>query len=523
MAKQDTKSFFSDWLEKLQQESWQLELLISGLALFGIYESQDFLIELKMYVLSNSEGITRVSQNFFLNILGVGWKIFFINLLIHVILRGLWIGAIGLRYVSQDIDYDALNYSQYFTKMLQEKVGGFDDFIERLEKICSVLFAYTFLLFLLFFSLAFFFFQVIIIAKFISEFQTGKLLFLSFLLVLYIFLGLIVFIDFITLGFFKRIEEKSVNKIYGYIFTFYGWTTLTFLYRPLLYNFLDNRYTKRLFFFSFPYILIMLLANSMFTNNNFAFYPTGSNAKKFGNTIDRMNYEDLRKEYMTEVDNRVAKRRQNISNIILNKYLNNEDYLSIFLKMKPTDYKLIQRNTDLEPYTKPGLNFTLFSSNKNKDSFYKEGNAILNEEFDSLRAIRTNLRRSKRGVKDSTKIKVIDLEMDSITNYIMEKRSKFNEESVLFEEKKQANIINAFLDIIELEINDVDIRDDVDCYFFTHANNDEKGLMCLYPMDSLALGKQELYYFKEEKRSNSSSSKNNIEIRIPFYKVRSFD
>ena len=168
MAKQDNKSFFSEWLEKLQQESWQLELLISGLALFGIYESQDLLIELRMYVQSNSEGMTKVSQNFFIGILGVGWKIFFINLLIHVILRGLWIGAIGLRYVSQDIDYEALNYSEYFTQMLKNRVGAFDDFIEKLEKICSVLFAYTFLLFLLFFSLSFFFFQIVFLSKLIG-------------------------------------------------------------------------------------------------------------------------------------------------------------------------------------------------------------------------------------------------------------------------------------------------------------------------------------------------------------------
>ena len=100
MAKQDNKTFFSEWLERLQQESWQLELLISGLALFGIYESQDFLVEMNMYAKNNSEGIARMTQNLFIGIFKVGWKIFFINLLIHVILRGLWIGAIGLRYVS---------------------------------------------------------------------------------------------------------------------------------------------------------------------------------------------------------------------------------------------------------------------------------------------------------------------------------------------------------------------------------------------------------------------------------------
>ena len=38
MAKQNKKSF-SKWLNKLQQESWQLELLISGLVIFALLES----------------------------------------------------------------------------------------------------------------------------------------------------------------------------------------------------------------------------------------------------------------------------------------------------------------------------------------------------------------------------------------------------------------------------------------------------------------------------------------------------
>ena len=40
MEKQD-KSKFAQWLELLQQESWQLELIISGFAIFllvGVYD-----------------------------------------------------------------------------------------------------------------------------------------------------------------------------------------------------------------------------------------------------------------------------------------------------------------------------------------------------------------------------------------------------------------------------------------------------------------------------------------------------
>lgn len=522
MAKQDSKSFFSEWLEKLQQESWQLELLISGLALFGIYESQDLLQELNIYIGGNSTGFARTTQFFFLEILNVGWKIFFINLLIHVILRGLWIGAIGLRYVSQDIDYESLNYSQHFTKMLKRRVGGFDDFIEKLEKICSVLFAYTFLLFLLFFSFSFFFFQLILLAKLSDELIGKQALIIVILLIFYFLIGLIVFIDFITLGIFKKIEEKSISRIYGYIFTFYGWTTMTFLYRPLLYNFLDNRYTKRLFYFSIPYILIILFSANMFSNNNFIYYPTSENDQQFGYTINRFCYDDLRKEYLSEYTLSKNDRRHDIPDVVLNKYMNDDDYLSIFLKMHPGDYKSIQKNTDIEPYWKSGFNFTLFSSETNTDKFYKLGNEKLQIEFDSLRTIRRKLRATKRKTKDSLLIKGVNDQIDSISDYLAIKREAFVKKGIAFEEEKQKKTINAFLDLMTIEINENNAKPLMDCYFFQHPNNSQKGLMCVYPMDSLNFGKQLLHVKKRRSPGTGKSSKG-TDVLLPFYKVHNND
>ena len=132
-------------------------MLISGFALFGIWESRDILesftnfLAVNTPVKSNASMVLKVATQ----MLRGAWLVFFTNLLMHVILRGLWIGAIGLRYVSGDIDYDKLKYSESFTKYFKKKVGGFDDYIERLEKICSSIFAYTFLLFFIFLSLSF--------------------------------------------------------------------------------------------------------------------------------------------------------------------------------------------------------------------------------------------------------------------------------------------------------------------------------------------------------------------------------
>jgi len=148
------KASFSDWLELLQQESWQLELLVSGFALFGIWESRHFLQRFDSYV--NAHTPEELSTLFlfigFYLLLKAAWGIFFINLLIHVVLRGLWIGAIGLRYVSGEIDYGTLGYNERFEDYLKRRVGRFDTYIEKLEKVCSVIFAYTFLLFFIFLS-----------------------------------------------------------------------------------------------------------------------------------------------------------------------------------------------------------------------------------------------------------------------------------------------------------------------------------------------------------------------------------
>ena len=115
----ESKSIFKEWLEKLQQESWQLELLISGFAIFGIYSARSLITD--FYFFKENEVIGEIGV--FVGLVGfifkTGWLIFFINLLVHVILRGLWIGAIGLRYVSQEIDYDSLGYSERFTSFLK--------------------------------------------------------------------------------------------------------------------------------------------------------------------------------------------------------------------------------------------------------------------------------------------------------------------------------------------------------------------------------------------------------------------
>lgn len=201
---------FKKLLQKLQEESWQLELLISGFAIFGLFTAFPYLsLEVKA---AQNDG--KIYSWIVLSVVLVSCAILIFNLLLHVVLRGLWIGALGLRYVSGDIDYEALNYSPKFTNYLKRKVGSFDRYIGRLENYCSIIFAISFLL--IFYVLAFTFtiISIVLVAKLLLDNDSindslGK--WIGIPLIVFIVIGMFfTFIDFLTQGWQKR-RNGSVN------------------------------------------------------------------------------------------------------------------------------------------------------------------------------------------------------------------------------------------------------------------------------------------------------------------------
>ena len=131
---------FKKLLDSLQQQSWELELIISGFAIFGLFTAYE---PLRIETV-NAENQQQIYRFVVYLILQISCSILLFNLLLHVILRGLWIGSLGLRYVSGDIEFEKLRYSERFTKYLQKRIVSFDRYIANLENYCSVLFAISF-------------------------------------------------------------------------------------------------------------------------------------------------------------------------------------------------------------------------------------------------------------------------------------------------------------------------------------------------------------------------------------------
>ena len=281
-------SKFKELLDKLQQESWQLELLISGFAIFGLITSLPH-IRTAMIIAENDKQFYSFAL---LLISFTACSILIFNLLVHVILRGLWIGALGLRYVSGDIDFEKLNYQNKFTKHLKKRIVSFDKYVATLENYCSILFAVSFLLIFYVISISIVILCLVGIATLILSNddlpETPRTIVGVFMVLFIVFGSIMVFVDFITQGYLKK--KKWLSKIYFPFYWVFSYLTLTFLYRPLVYNFLDNKFTRRLSFFLVPsYIVISILISFKHNKTNYL-----QSAKSVSSTyINKRNYEDL--------------------------------------------------------------------------------------------------------------------------------------------------------------------------------------------------------------------------------------
>jgi len=307
MEKDKNKSF-TKWLEILQQESWQLELLISGFAIFLLAQSYEPVLNLndQISLLLSGSGYYQLLYIPYKVMLGA-WYVLIINLILHVLLRGLWISTIGLRYVSGDIDFNKLNISPKFDRFLRSKIVSFDLYIQQLEKLCSAVFGFTFLIIFILISGGLFVVGIFILGMTMLWINTRfgdlwVLVIVPFLL-LYLLGGFIYFLDFITLGWIKR--QKGIGRVYYPIYRFFSVITLAFIYRPIYYNLLDNKFGRNIVLFLIPYLICFTLIASL-TVNTQAYLPGNRTLQSISNNFYDDTSED-RASYSASISSKFVK------------------------------------------------------------------------------------------------------------------------------------------------------------------------------------------------------------------------
>lgn len=491
-----------------------MELLISGLALFGIYESESLILSLQYYHKVNSVSTIYLHLQTFVALLWASRLIFLVNLLFHIVIRGFWIGAIGLRYVSGDIDFDNLNYSDRFTRFYKNKIGSYDEYIEKLEKFSSILFSFTFLLF--FMLLSFFAFNLffVIVYNVLDSFldfgrdNSGLPLALG---IFYYGIGLIIFIDFFTLGAFKKIEDKTVSGIYLWIYRFYSTVSLSFFFRPLLLNFIDNKYTRRLFFLALPYTLI-LFTLSGFYSQRYDYFPSFDPGASYQShiseaSINFVNYDDLRREHyetLSALGKRVS--RTKIHRASVNHYEFDHNNLSIFIEYREDDNDLLDSlPTPLDPFKKGGLSHRIFDGHAEDAGI----SSLITQEVSEIKVINKLMRKGVMSPQDSSLVKRYGDRSGDLSEIKNSIRSHYSQERNDYMKNKISKVKSELLKLAEITIDEKDVKDRLECKFYIHPNMLEKGLLCHFNIDILAYGEHLLRV-----------TKNDRVRRIPFRKIK---
>ncbi|MGK0364304.1 MAG: hypothetical protein ACI85O_001361 [Saprospiraceae bacterium] len=122
MSNKSGKFNFKQWLEEFQHEGWQLELIISSILLVVLSGTGDIMDKWVIHLLGpgGGGGVAFGISFVFVGMLDIAISVAKLNLIIHIFLRGLWIGCIGLRNISEEIDLTALNYTPKFNNFLEK-------------------------------------------------------------------------------------------------------------------------------------------------------------------------------------------------------------------------------------------------------------------------------------------------------------------------------------------------------------------------------------------------------------------
>lgn len=134
------------WLRRLEKESWQAELIISGLALYGTFQLPG-LANWLVNMLYRNLPIEQYILGYVISFGALAGASFLTTIfLIHLFLRAYWIGLIGLNSVfPKGYDLNAGYFSPIYTAKLIKLLPKVSDSIEKVDEICSTLFSAAFL------------------------------------------------------------------------------------------------------------------------------------------------------------------------------------------------------------------------------------------------------------------------------------------------------------------------------------------------------------------------------------------
>lgn len=278
------------WLEELQLKSWEPEILLSGIVLYGMFKTPELLDQFLGFVQTNINiSYSDIENMISLMKVATYWLIF--GLILHLISRGIWIGMVGLSYTfPKGINHEKLKFKGRFSKRLEE-MNSTELIIIRLERLCSSLFSVSFMLFMCivggYLYLLAFIMLPFILNYYLLDGASNPLIddFFGYYALVAVVIGLIGLIDFLTLGIFKKI--KFIEKVYWPIYRVISFVTLSRFYRHIYYNIISNYSKWKISMFLFVFTIVSIFSiisssDSTYPGDTYSSIEIWSNSKGTG-------------------------------------------------------------------------------------------------------------------------------------------------------------------------------------------------------------------------------------------------
>ena len=200
------------WLQTIQLNSWEAELLISALVLYALFQVPDYLDEFSHRNFNRGSELIRL-----FNALEDGIKLLQFGYILHISVRGIWVASVGFSYVFPDgINNQNLKFKGKFRKELDRNPSLVRNVL-KLEELSSMIYGLSFTIFGIFIGLSTLLFFLIFVYNYTSPYSPNSITedptFFGIFALVYLFCVLLIFVDFVTSGLFRR-KEWAVDWFY---------------------------------------------------------------------------------------------------------------------------------------------------------------------------------------------------------------------------------------------------------------------------------------------------------------------
>ncbi len=223
------KSTVPQWIKNLQENSWELELLISGGVIFSLFKLANVFLEF-CYMIKMTSAIPGINAIIILGMLAI--KILTVGFSVHLLLRAFWLGMVCINYVFPNGIKDKAFKNKIPFKQSYKDGGNLRDEIIGVDKASGIVMYLSIITAMVLAGI------ILTITINVFIFKVFNLLSVSLATNIISYLFLIYLADLLSFGLFRKI--KYLSFILYPFFKFFDIITFRRVYQKSITLFSSN-------------------------------------------------------------------------------------------------------------------------------------------------------------------------------------------------------------------------------------------------------------------------------------------